>query len=343
MTKVSIVKLEYPIFFFPLYPSRFTLYNTHMSDYHIPVMPKESMEFLDVQKDHWYIDCNLGGGGHTEEILKKGGKVIGIDLDPDAINEVAKNHHLTVENVNYHLQAFSENLILYQDNFANIDQIIENLQNNENLTIYQFNNLTISGVFFDLGVSTYQLEESSRGFSFNKGAPLDMRMNPEQGASAQDLVNGLYEKELSELFWKFGEENFAKPIARKIVEYRKSKFIETTDELAQIVLSVRRRTPTDRTHPATRIFQALRIVVNDELNSLTEALPKAFELLKPNGRLVVISFHSLEDRIVKNIFRDLEKEGKVQILTDKPVETSEEESTINPRSRSAKLRAIEKI
>jgi 16S rRNA (cytosine1402-N4)-methyltransferase len=335
------------------------------------------MEFLDVKKDHWYIDCNLGGGGHTEEILKKGGKVIGIDLDPDAINEVAKNHQLTVENVNYHLQAFSENLILFQANFSDIDNVIaiaralliasvsqginarqselpgqriasSKTPRNEQAPAPSSRNdveekLKISGVFFDLGVSTYQLEKGSRGFSFNKGAPLDMRMNPEQGASAQDLVNGLYEKELSELFWKFGEENFAKPIARKIVEYRKTKFIETTDELAQIVLSVRRRNPNDRTHPATRIFQALRIVVNDELNSLTEALPKAFELLEPNGRLVVISFHSLEDRIVKNTFRDLEKEGKAKILTDKPLETSEEESTINPRSRSAKLRTLVKI
>lgn len=294
-----------------------------MSDYHIPVMPKESIEFLNIKKGEWYVDCNLGGGGHTELILKAGGNVLGIDLDPDAIWEVRKRLKNYID---------EGRLILTQTNFLNIGEAVKN----KNIT-------KVSGVLFDLGVSTHQLEEAERGFSFNADAPLDMRMDRTQGVSAKELVNGLYVKELEELFLKLGEENWSKPIAKKIVEYREKKLIETTNELAQIILSVRRRSPNDRTHPATRIFQALRIAVNDELNSLRDALPAAFEVLAPGGRIVVISFHSLEDRIVKNYFRDLDEKRLVEVITNKPIETSEEESIENPRSRSAKLRVIEKL
>lgn len=320
-------------------------------------MPKETLEFLDIKKGHWYIDCNLGGGGHTELILQAGGKVIGIDLDSDAINEVAKNHYLTVVNRNYHLEAFSENLILYQSNFADIDNVIASVFQRINAKQSDIpgiqiasplssprndvkDSIKISGILFDLGVSTYQLDEASRGFSFSKDAPLDMRMDSSFGASAKDLVNGLYEKELAEVFTKYGEENFARPIAKKIVEYRKNKLIETTSELAKIVASAKRFSPGDKIHPATQVFQALRIVVNDELNSLETALPKAFELLEPSGKLVIISFHSLEDRIVKNFFKNLQQQKLAQILTEKPIETSEKESNLNPKSRSAKLRAL---
>lgn len=304
-------------------------------------MPKETIDFLAIKKNHWYIDCNLGGGGHTELILQSGGKVIGIDMDSDAIQEVAKNHNLTLVNRSYHLEAYSENLILYQSNFSKIDDVLIDIKNH--LAIEQSNNLTISGILFDLGVSTYQLDEANRGFSFSKDAPLDMRMDSSFGASAKDLVNGLYEKELAEMFMKYGEENFAKPIAKKIVEYRKNKLIETTAELAKVVASGKRFNPGDKIHPATQVFQALRIAVNDELNSLQEALPKAFEISEPLGRLVVISFHSLEDRIVKNIFKDLEQKKQVKILTDKPLEPSEEEVSRNSKARSAKLRVIEKL
>jgi 16S rRNA (cytosine1402-N4)-methyltransferase len=302
-------------------------------------MPHETIDFLSVKKDHWYIDCNLGGGGHTELILKAGGKVIGIDLDPDALKEVAKNHQLHLEEKNGHLQAISENLIIYQSNFADIDQVVKVLNNN--LTVQQFNNSTISGILFDLGVSTHQLDEGKRGFSFSQDAPLDMRLNNTFGASAKDLVNGLYEKELADIFEKYGEESFARPIAKKIVEYRKNKLIETTTELAKIVSSGKKFTG-EKIHPATKVFQAIRIAVNDELHSLETALPKAFEILAPNGRLVVISFHSLEDRIVKNLFRDLEQDQLGTLLTPKPIETSEKEIISNPKSRSAKLRVIEK-
>ena len=301
-------------------------------------MLKEVLEFLDIKPNHWYIDCNLGGGGHTKTILEKGGNVIGIDLDPDAISEVSKNLKEYID---------SNRLILTQNNFINLKEIL-----NSSFMIHN----SITGILFDLGVSSFQLETGERGFSFNKDAPLDMRMDQNSNtATAKDLINGLHEGELSELFWKLGEENFSKPIAKKIVEYRKNKQIETTNELANLILSVRRRTPSDRTHPATRVFQALRIAVNDELNTLREALPQAFEVLEPGGHLVVISFHSLEDRIVKNFFNSLvshsgakqsgaiESLAKANILTKKPIEPTEEEILKNPRSRSGKLRAIEKL
>ncbi len=307
-----------------------------MSVYHIPVQPQESIEYLHIQKDQWYIDCNLGGGGHTDLILQAGGKVIGIDLDPEALHEVADKHHLSLQKDNDHLYAASDTLMIYQSNFSELDTVISQLETLTNQT------LEISGVFFDLGVSTHQLDTAERGFSFNADAPLDMRMNNQNGASAMDLVNGLYEKELAELFLKYGEENFARPIAKRIVEYRKNKKIETTNELATIILSVRRRSPKDRTHPATRVFQALRIAVNDELYALEQALPKAFQVIKPGGRIVVLSFHSLEDRIVKDYFREMSNQRLAELITKKPIETSEEESHKNPRARSAKLRALVK-
>lgn len=303
-----------------------------MSDYHIPVMPKEVTYYLAIKNGSWYIDCTLGGGGHTGEILKIGGKVLGIDLDPDAINEVAKKFGLRVEEREEILQAISNNLILVNNNLKYVRQIVS-----------QFN-LRVQGVLFDLGVSSHQLETPQRGFSFNLDAPLDMRMDPiNQKVKAADLVNGLHERELAELFLKLGGERFAKRIAKKIVDERQKKKVETTNELAQIILSVRPRLARDRTHPATRVFQALRIAVNDELNNLREALPQALEVLQPGGCMIVISFHSLEDRIVKNYFRDWEKDGLVKILTKKPVSPMVEEIEANPRARSGKLRVVEKV
>src|SRR3989344_7779719 len=312
-----------------------------MSNYHIPVMPKETIDLLKVKKDHWYIDCSLGGGGHTSLILERGGKVVGIDLDPDAIQHVIKEFNPKLQYSLDRVINVTDNLIVTQANFSEIDEVIKKIRQSQPGVIQD--NINISGIFFDLGVSTHQLEEAQRGFSFNKDAPLDMRMNPITGMSAKDLINGLYEKELAELFLKLGEENWSKPIAKRIVEYRKNKSIETTNELSGIILSVRRRSPSDRTHPATRIFKALRIAVNDELNSLKEALPKAFEILEKEGRIVTLSFHSLEDRIIKQYFKKLEDNNQAKILTKKPIETSDKETEINPRARSAKLRAIQKI
>ncbi len=322
-----------------------------MSEYHIPVLLNEVLQFLEIKPGSWYVDCNLGGGGHTKGILEAGGKVIGIDLDPDAIHQVAKDYDLKIEDQGDHLEAYSENLILYQSNFANIDQVVNVIARNEvtkqsktEIASPSVRNdrMEIQGILFDLGVSTHQLETDKRGFSFNLSGPLDMRMNPNQSVSAKELVNGLYERELADLFWRLGEERFSRQIAKKIVEQRTISPIETSDQLVQIILSVRHRSPKDKTHPATRVFQALRIAVNDELNSLTEALPKALEILSPEGKLAVIAFHSLEDRIVKNYFRDWEKENKVKILTKKPIEPTEVEINSNPRSRSGKLRVLEK-
>lgn len=286
-------------------------------------MLKEVISLLDIKPGSWYVDCNLGGGGHTSGILQAGGKVLGVDLDHDAISEVNKRYQ------NY---ITSGKLIIEQANFINLEEIINKHQLGP-----------VAGILFDLGVSSYQLEQPSRGFSFNTDSPLDMRMDQNQTLTAADLVNGLYEKELAQLFSQYGDEHFAIPIAKKIVEVRQRKKIETTAQLAQIILSVRQRGGRDRTHPATRVFQALRIAVNDELGSLKNTLPKALHILQPGGRLVIISFHSLEDRIVKIFFKDEYKNGSITILTQKPIIPTKEEVLQNPRSRSGKLRAAQKV
>lgn len=296
----------------------------------MPVMLEEAISFLNIQRGNWYIDCNLGGGGHASEILKKGGKVIGIDLDDEAISFVAQENNIDLEEREGSLVGISENLIVYQNNFSKIDEIVKESGIKE-----------ISGVLFDLGISSFQLETPERGFSFSSDAPLDMRMDRSFGATAADLVNGLHEKELTELFLKLGEEPFAKAIASKIVEERSREKITTTKQLADIIKKVKRGE--GKIHPATKVFQALRIAVNDELNSLKDTLPKALTILSPGGRLVVISFHSLEDRIVKNFFKEEQDNERVRILTDKPLSPTDEEIRNNPRSRSAKLRVCEKI
>lgn len=302
-----------------------------MNTYHIPVMLGEVLTYLHVKKDEWYVDCNLGGGGHTDAILSHGGKIIGIDLDSDAIRHVAQKYKKGIHEVAGHLEVDTDTLKLYQGNFSEIETILASFS------------IQPTGVLFDLGLSSHQLEEAARGFSFMKDAPLDMRMNQSQSVTAGDLINGLHEKELSELFLTLGEEYNAKRIAKKIVEVRKQKKIETTHQLSQLILSVSSRNKKEKIHPATKVFQALRMLVNDELQSLKEALPRAFSVLSPGGRMVVISFHSLEDRVVKDFCKHEEQEGRGRILTGKPLVPSTEEIQQNPRSRSAKLRVIEKI
>lgn len=293
-----------------------------MSDYHIPVLLNEVLEALEVKPGEKYIDCTLGGAGHTEAILQKGGKVLGIDQDPEAIQNAISHLSLAIS---------QGQLILKRGNFAHLKKIATEAGFDQ-----------IAGILFDLGVSSHQLETDYRGFSFNVKANLDMRMDPvNQTVTAADLVNAGSEKELAHLFWKFGEERAARAIAKKIVEERKNKKIETTDELAKVIFSVRKKTAGVRIHPATRVFQALRIAVNSELESLEAALPQAIELLEPEGKLAVISFHSLEDRIVKNYMRM--NSNALRILTNKPVEPTKGEIERNPRARSGKLRVAEKI
>lgn len=294
-----------------------------MSDYHISVLLQEVVDGLQVQKDEKYIDATMGAAGHSWEILKNEGIVLGIDQDIDAIHEVQNDSRFTI----YDLRKFK----IVQGNFAKIEEIAK-----EN----GFE--SVAGILFDLGVSSHQLDSEERGFSFLKEAPLDMRMDKELAVTAKDLVNGLHKGELIQLFTKYGEEPFAKRIAQKIVDTRLMHPIETTTELANLVASVYPR-GNHKVHPATKVFQALRIAVNDELGSLESSLPQALTLLKNGGRIVVISFHSLEDRIVKQTFLDWEEKGLGKIITKKPIEPTEKEKEKNRRSRSSKLRIFEKI
>jgi len=290
-----------------------------MSDYHKSVLLTETIDQLNVEFGKRYIDGTLGGGGHTSAILDRGGEVLGIDFDEDALDYVKKE------------LGNEKKLILARGNFKDIDIIAK-----EN----GFEK--VAGVLFDLGVSSHHFDDAERGFSFLYDATLDMRMDRNLSVKAKDLVNGLTKGELYELFYKYGEERFARPISEGIVSARKVKPIETTATLAEIIKNAVRVTKPG-IHPATQSFQALRIAVNDELNSLRQALPKAVELLESRGRLAVISFHSLEDRIVKKYFLEFEEKGLGKNITKKPIVPSEKEININNRARSAKLRVFEKL
>jgi len=287
-----------------------------MKFFHKSVLYKEALDALDVRQGETYVDATLAGGGHTEGILKAGGKVIGIDLDPEALSFVKD-------------KLSSDRLILEEGNFSQIDKILEKHAVSQ-----------VAGVLFDLGVSSHQLDTRQRGFGFKNATPLDMRMSPKLSVTAADLINGLNEGELYELFTKLGEEHYARRIARAVVAYRSEQKIEQTDQLATLVEKVMVGSHATKVHPATRIFLALRIAVNDELNNLKEALPKATERLKKGGRLVVISFHSLEDRIVKDFIK---ANANLKDLTKKPVVPTEREIKENPRARSAKLRVAERM
>ncbi|PIS21646.1 16S rRNA (cytosine(1402)-N(4))-methyltransferase [candidate division WWE3 bacterium CG08_land_8_20_14_0_20_41_15] len=291
-----------------------------MNNYHTPVLLEEAIEFLKVDSGSVVIDATLGGGGHTGRILEKGAIVLGIDQDPEAIAYVNNLFEDFIK---------KKKLILAEGNFSDISKIA-----NEN----GFGQ--VSGVLYDLGVSERQLTDLNRGFSINSDADLDMRMNPNLSVMAKDLVNGLTEKELAQLFLEYGEEKMSRKIARDIVNARKSEKISTCKQLADIILKSKvRLSGLGKIHPATQCFQALRIIVNNELDNLKISLPQAASLLKAGGRLVVVSFHSLEDRIVKGYGLS---EMRLKKITDKPVMAKEEELLNNPKSRSAKLRAYEK-
>jgi 16S rRNA (cytosine1402-N4)-methyltransferase len=292
-----------------------------MNKYHVSVLLQEVIKLLDVQSGKKYIDATLGGGGHTSAILKSGGKVLGIDTDQESLDYVSENFQLSIFNYQLHL---------VKGNFKDIGQIAK-----EN----EFDK--VAGILFDLGISSHQIDVGERGFSFQKEGPLDMRMDRSLKIEAKDLVNVLTKGELYEIFTKLGEEGFAGAISNSIVRARKISPIRTTTELAEVI---GRSVPGNKKIDAeARIFQALRIVINDELNNLKAALPQAFNLLEKTGKIAVISFHSLEDRIVKKQFIEWEEKGKGSILTKKPITPSREEIEKNKRSRSAKLRVIEKI
>lgn len=304
---------------------------------HIPVLLKEAVELLNCKSSGIYIDCTVGAGGHAERILEltsPDGKVVGIDQDEEIL-KIAEGR----------LKRFGERVRLMHGNFSDIKGIMKDEK--------------ADGILFDLGVSSYQLEDKERGFSFMSDAPLDMRMDKKAETTAADIINSSSERELSDIIFKYGEERFAKRIASFIVRERERKAITTTLQLSNIITKAipARFHPRD-IHPATRTFQALRIAVNRELEILEKSLLNAVDILKPKGRMCVISFHSLEDRIVKRTFQRLEKgcicppkipvcqcgiKPSVRIITKKPVIPAEEEISVNPRSRSAKLRTAEKL
>ena len=287
-----------------------------MNTYHTSVLLQEAIDLLDIQKNKKYIDATLGGGGHAEEIIKRGGYVLGIDTDQDAIDFVSalKNPKLR----------------LTKGNFKDIEAIAK-LNNFEN----------VSGIIFDLGVSSHQVNEAERGFSFQKTGPFDMRMDKNLKIQAKDLINSLTKNELYELLTKLGEEErYAHAIANGIIKARRIMPIETTKQVAEIINHSVRGQNIDT---MARVFQAFRIAINDELNNLKIALPQALNLLDKKGKVTVISFHSLEDRIVKNQFINWAEEKKGIILTKKPIRPSEEEIKNNKRSRSAKLRIAERL
>lgn len=297
---------------------------------HIPVLVDEVIQYLDPKSNENFIDATIDGGGHTMAILEKNkpeGKVLGIDLDKTLLE------NLKFKIKNLHLE---NRVILAQGNFKNLKEIIKN-------TCPDWNQ-KVNGVLFDLGMSSWQLEESGKGFSFKRNEPLDMRFDSSQELTAKDIVNYWPEYEIEKILREYSEERYARKIAKEIVSERQKKPIFTTFELVEVIKkAVPRNYERGRIHPATRTFQALRIATNQELENLRLVLPQAMEVLKENGRIVVISFHSLEDRIVKNFFREKAKEEKLKILTKKPVRASEEEIQKNTRAHSAKLRAAVKL
>lgn len=298
-----------------------------ISTYHKTVLLQETVDLLNVKSGEKYIDATLGGGGHAGAILDRGGIVLGLDADQDAIDYVQEELRIKKQELRFD----KANLILAKGNFRDIDKIAT-----------QAGFEKVKGVVFDLGVSSHQIDTPVRGFSFQSTGPLDMRMDKDLSVKARDLVNSLTKSELVELFTKFGEEYRAPKIAEEIVRTRVNDPIVTTVDLVEIV---KKAIPfqNSKINPATKVFQALRIAINDEVNNLRESLPKAWSLLDKNGRIAVISFHSLEDRIVKNMFKEWEKEGSGRIVTKKPVTPTLKELEANNRSRSAKLRVMEKF
>jgi 16S rRNA (cytosine1402-N4)-methyltransferase len=292
---------------------------------HVSVLLEESLEFLAVRPGGVYADATLGLGGHSAEIARRlgaKGKLIAFDRDPEAMSKAQAR------------------LAALQAELGPEMPVVEYISRPFSQIAEVIAPGTLDGLLADFGVSSLQLDEARRGFSFRAEGPLDMRMDPRSGLTAEQVVNQADEEELANLIYEFGEERRSRRIARAIVRARP---ITTTAELARVVSAVAPPIKGEKIHPATRTFQALRIRVNDELQEIQSLLRSAGSLLKPGGRLVLISFHSLEDRLVKDALRDGAKAGQFELLTKKPVVATEQESLRNPRSRSAKLRAASRI
>lgn len=306
---------------------------------HTPIMLNEVIDGLKIKEDGIYLDGTLGGAGHSIEIVKrlKGGQLIGIDQDENALNKAKEV-----------LASYTDKVIFIKNNYENIDRVLSELHIDK-----------IDGILLDIGVSSHQFDEVSRGFSHNQDAPLDMRMDRSQDLSAWDVVNRYSAKELNDIIFHYGEERWAKRIAKFIVEERSTKPIDTTLELVSVIKkAIPKKVRMEGHHPAKKTFQAIRIEVNRELEVLKNSIAKMVKFLNPGGRIAIITFHSLEDRIVKKAFRELDKdcicppelpkcvcdkEREIKIITRKPIIPTEEEIRLNPRSRSAKLRIAEKL
>jgi len=297
------------------------------TDSHLPVMSAEVIAYLKLAPGQTIVDATMGTGGHSLEILKRitpGGRLIGIDRDEDSL-EICRQR----------LSEFKGACEFARANFLDLDQVLGKL-----------GIASIDGIVFDLGISTYQLKSAQRGFSFQEDGPLDMRLDQSSYISAYDLVNNLNENEISHLLWSFGQERWHKRIARLLVEERKAAPIATTKQLANLVMRAiprRYRRSYYRIHPATRTFQAVRIAVNRELEILENAVKQAAAILNRQARICVISFHSLEDRIIKHTFRALKAGGIIEIITAKPLTPLAGEIEKNPSSRSSKFRAAQRI
>ena len=324
---------------------------------HIPVLLNEVLEYLNPKPNENFVDCTFGGGGHAAAILEKikpNGRLLGIDLDLDLLKAAeAKSQKPKAKS----------RLVLVQDSFVNLKKIVE-----------KNNFKSVNGILLDLGFSSWQMDESGKGFSFKKNEPLIMKYDFQKETlqtqnsklsvcggktqnqnlklktslitehAAEYVVNVWPEKELVKIFQEYGEERFSRRIAEKLCQQRKIKAIKTTFQLVEIIRqAIPARFRHQRIHFATRVFQALRIVVNDELNNIKKVLPQTIEILEPNGKIAVISFHSLEDRIVKQFFKEQSKIGRLKIITKKPIVPTSGEVGKNPRSRSAKLRIAMKI
>ncbi|MCB2297136.1 16S rRNA (cytosine(1402)-N(4))-methyltransferase RsmH [Clostridium tagluense] len=305
---------------------------------HLPVLLNECLDALDIKEDGIYVDCTLGGGGHSVEILKRlspQGRLIGIDQDKDALRAAAEN-----------LKEYN-NVTYVHNNFYNIEEILQKLEIEK-----------VDGILMDLGVSSFQLDSAERGFSYMKDARLDMRMDRSKGLSAYDVVNNYSEEEIGEVLRNYGEEKFSKRIANFIIDRRVEKPIETTLELVNVIdAAIPAKYKREGGHPAKRTFQGIRIEVNGELKILSKAVQDGVQRLNHGGRMAIITFQSLEDRIIKNEFKDLHDPCKcpkelpmcvcgktpiVKLISRKPIVATEEELEINKRSRSAKLRVAQK-